>query len=89
MPSISIGIQTEQTSPSVSTRTIKGNISNEVLNLLLMTVKNNNEELNILARLNALHRTDSITLSMMKQYQLPQVINNFLSTINLQVVNFS
>ncbi|CAG9540050.1 unnamed protein product [Cercopithifilaria johnstoni] len=71
MPCISIGIQTEQISTSLST-ILKGNISNNVLNLLLMTVKNNNDELNILARLNVFHRTDSVTLSMMKQYQLPQ-----------------
>ncbi|KAM3720541.1 Pre-rRNA-processing protein [Dirofilaria immitis] len=66
-----IGIQTEQISTSLSTK-LKGNISNEVLNLLLETIKSNNEEWNVLARLDIFHRTDSITLSMMKQYQLPQ-----------------
>ncbi|VBB35146.1 unnamed protein product, partial [Acanthocheilonema viteae] len=71
MPTISIGIQMEQISTS-SSITLKGNISIEVLNLLLMTVKSNNEEINVLARLNIFHRTDSVTLSMMKQYQLPQ-----------------
>uniref|UniRef100_A0A1I7V789 CNH domain-containing protein n=1 Tax=Loa loa TaxID=7209 RepID=A0A1I7V789_LOALO len=68
---ISIGTQTEQMSTTVSTN-LEGNISREVLNLLLMTVKSNNEELNILGRLNIFHRTDSVTLSMIKQYHLPQ-----------------
>lgn len=72
MRCISIGTQIEQISTSINT-ILEGNISNEVLNLLLMTVKNNNEEPNILARLNVFHRTDSVTLSMMKQYQLPKV----------------
>uniref|UniRef100_A0A1I7VET3 ACT domain-containing protein n=1 Tax=Loa loa TaxID=7209 RepID=A0A1I7VET3_LOALO len=58
-------------STTVSTN-LEGNISREVLNLLLMTVKSNNEELNILGRLNIFHRTDSVTLSMIKQYHLPQ-----------------
>ncbi|VDM93001.1 unnamed protein product [Onchocerca ochengi] len=71
MQRINIGTQTEQISTSVST-ILKGKISNEILNLLLTTVKNNNEERNVLARLDIFHRTDSVTLSMMKQYQLSQ-----------------
>ncbi|VDM16689.1 unnamed protein product [Wuchereria bancrofti] len=75
---ISIGVQTKQISSSTSNTILKGNISNEVLNLLLKTVKSNNEELNILGRLNIFHRTDSVTLSMIKQYQLSQVIIKFI-----------
>uniref|UniRef100_A0A0R3S151 WD_REPEATS_REGION domain-containing protein n=1 Tax=Elaeophora elaphi TaxID=1147741 RepID=A0A0R3S151_9BILA len=71
MPCISIGIQTEQMLTSTSS-ILKGNINNEVLNLILETIKSNNEETNILARLNIFHRTDSVTLSVMKQYQLSQ-----------------
>ncbi|VDP26197.1 unnamed protein product [Onchocerca flexuosa] len=71
MQRIHVGTQTEQTATSVST-VLKGKISNEVLNLLLMTVKNNNEKRNVLARLDVFHRTDSVTLSMMKQNQLSQ-----------------
>lgn len=72
MHCISVGVQTEQISTSATTL-LKGNISTEVLNLLLATIKSNNEEVNVLERLNIFHRTDSITLSMMKQFQLSQV----------------
>uniref|UniRef100_A0A1I8ENF8 Uncharacterized protein n=1 Tax=Wuchereria bancrofti TaxID=6293 RepID=A0A1I8ENF8_WUCBA len=78
---ISIGVQTKQISSSTSNTILKGNISNEVLNLLLKTVKSNNEELNILGRLNIFHRTDSVTLSMIKQYQLSQKENLPLNSI--------
>ncbi|VIO97091.1 Uncharacterized protein BM_BM17668 [Brugia malayi] len=81
MQCVSIGVQTEQFSSSISNTTLKGNISNEILNLLLETVKSNNEELNILGRLNIFHRTDSVTLSMIKQYQLSQKENLPLHSI--------
>ncbi|VDK89457.1 unnamed protein product [Litomosoides sigmodontis] len=75
MRCVSVGTQTEQLQTSASS-VLKGDISTEVLNLLLVTVKSNNEELNVLERLNIFHCTDSVTLSITKQFQLSQKDNH-------------
>uniref|UniRef100_A0A915Q212 Uncharacterized protein n=1 Tax=Setaria digitata TaxID=48799 RepID=A0A915Q212_9BILA len=71
LPRVSVGVQTVQMSNIVSSAS-EGTISEDVLDLLLETLKSNNNEPNILARLNIFHRADSMTLSVMSQYQLAQ-----------------
>lgn len=74
MECTSVAVQTEHVrTDGKPDEVLHSAISVEVFSMLLLAVKSNNMEPNILARLNIFHRTDFVTLSTMKQFQLPQV----------------
>ncbi|VDN01491.1 unnamed protein product [Thelazia callipaeda] len=68
---INHGVQTDHM-PTVQSTITDVKISEDVINLVLTALKANIEEQNVLARLDILHRTDFVTLSVITQFQVPQ-----------------
>lgn len=48
-------------------------LDENVINMIMDTVRRNNEKPNLLRRLNAFHERDSVSLTLIKQFEIPKV----------------